>query len=268
MKWQNVAALLLVFVVAVGGIFALSPRNTQKVQSVFLGVISPFLKTGSSLQRQFVALRQGLKSLDELERDNQQLRVQNKELSATNQTLRNLEEENNRLRRALEYRQRSIFRLIPARIIARDSSSWWNTIKVDRGTNDGIKSEMPVLTEDGLIGKTTVVAADACTILLVADENCKVAANVEGTREQGIVKGERTSTNATPQIGLSFLSKTANLKSGQKVYTSGFGGVYPAGVLVGVIKEFKVRELDGYASIVPAVDLTKLEDVFIVSGQK
>src|SRR5207244_8538499 len=111
-------------------------------------------------------------------------------------------------------------------------------------------------------------ADNASTVLLIADENCKIAAMVEGTREQGIVKGERTSTTSMPQVSLSFLSKTAALKPGQKVYTSGAGGVYPPGVFLGVISEFKVRELDSYATIVPAVDLTTLEDVFVVTGRK
>jgi rod shape-determining protein MreC len=67
-----------------------------------------------------------------------------------------------------------------------------------------------------------------------------------------------------PQISLNFLSKQANLQPHQKVFTSGVGGVFPAGVLIGEIGEFKMRELDGYATVIPAVDLTTLQDVFVV----
>jgi rod shape-determining protein MreC len=103
-------------------------------------------------------------------------------------------------------------------------------------------------------------------VLLISDENCKVAATVEGTREQGIVRGERASHTGAPVISLNYLSKQANLKPGQKVYTSGIGGVFPPGVLVGAVKEFKVRELDAYATLIPAVDLTTIQDVFVVVG--
>jgi rod shape-determining protein MreC len=127
---------------------------------------------------------------------------------------------------------------------------------------------MPVLTEDGLVGKTTTVSKNVSTVLLIADETCKVAATVEGTREQGISRGERTSTTAAPELSLTFLSKTADLKPGQKVYSSGVGGVYPSGVAIGTVKDFKVRELDGKATLIPAVDLTTLQDVFIVVGKK
>ena len=267
MNRSSIAAVLL-FLVAIAGLFTLSPRNTQKLQSAFLGVISPFLKTGSSVEKRFNAFREGLKTLDQLERENKRISVQNKELMATNLTLRDLEQENNRLRRALQYRERAVLKLIPARIIARDSSTWWNTVKIDRGSEDGVQGDMPVLTEEGLVGKTTVVSEHAATILLIADENCKVAAKVEGTREQGIVKGERTSSNTMPEISLNFLSKGADLKPGEKVYTSGVGGVYPPGVLVGAIRDFKVRQMAGYATILPAVDLTTLEDVFVVAGNR
>lgn len=254
-----------VFVVAVIAIFTvLSPRNTQRLQAGFLSVIAPFLRQGSALERKYTAFRDGLASLDKLEEDNKRLLVSNKELSATNQTLRGLEAENNRLRNALGYRERALFQLMPGRIIARDASTWYNTIKIDRGTADQVQPDMPVLTEEGLVGKTTVSADRAATVLLISDENCRVAVTVEGTREQGIIKGERTSHTGQPVISLNFLSKQADLKPGQKVYTSGVGGVFPPGVLIGAVKEFKVRELDGYATIVPAVDLSTIEDVFVV----
>jgi rod shape-determining protein MreC len=127
---------------------------------------------------------------------------------------------------------------------------------------------MPVLTEAGLVGKTTsAVSEHSAVVVLISDENCKVAANVEGTKEQGIVKGERTSSSTMPTISLNYLSKQANLPPNQRVHTSGVGGVFPPGVLIGTVKEFKTRELDGYATIMPAVDLTTLVDVFVVVSE-
>jgi rod shape-determining protein MreC len=127
---------------------------------------------------------------------------------------------------------------------------------------------MPVATDEGLIGKITTVSDSVSIVLLVSDENCRVAAKVEGSREQGIVSGERVTTGLTPFLNLNFLSKQADLKPGQKVYTSGVGGVFPSGLLIGVVKTFRVRELDGQAQLTPAVDLSHLEDVFVVTGRK
>ncbi|HWL54368.1 MAG TPA: rod shape-determining protein MreC [Chthoniobacteraceae bacterium] len=265
MKRFNLAALIIV-VILVGGFLWMGPSGTQRIQSAFLGFISPFLKTGSALEKKITAVRHGLKTLAQLEVENQQLSVRNKELSAVNSMLRDLEAENRQLRKALEYRERAEFKLVPARIIARDASTWWNTVEIDRGTAEGIRREMPVLTESGLVGKVTVVSDHAATVVLISDESCKVAAKIEGTREQGIVSGERDSGGGVPLISMRIPSKQAELEPGRKVYSSGVGGVYPAGILIGVLRDFKARELDGYATLIPAVDLTTLEDVFVVTG--
>ncbi|PYL20173.1 MAG: rod shape-determining protein MreC [Verrucomicrobia bacterium] len=189
-------------------------------------------------------------------------------LRATNKGLRDVEHEVNRLRHALNYRERSMFKLVAAEVIARDSSSWWRTLTINRGKRDAIETDMPVVTDVGLVGKTTTVSDTISVVLLISDENCRVAASVEGSREQGIVSGERVTGGLTPLLDLNFLSKQADLKPGQKVYTSGVGGVFPSGLLIGAVKIFRVRELDGQAQLTPAVELSHLEDVFVVTGRR
>jgi rod shape-determining protein MreC len=94
-------------------VLTLGPHKMRRVQSGFLGMISPFLKTGSSLDKKYREFRDGLKKLDELEAENAQLKVANKELSTANQTLRGYEADNQQLRKALAYRERAIFTLKP-----------------------------------------------------------------------------------------------------------------------------------------------------------
>jgi rod shape-determining protein MreC len=259
---------LLIFVAILGYFLSFGAESTRKLQAGFYQLVSPFLTTGSGLEKQITGMRQGLKSLDELERDNAQLRVDNRALKATNQALRDVEREVNRLRLALNYRERDVFKLVPAEIVTRDASTWWRTVTINRGKRDGVEGDMAVVTDAGLVGKTTTVSDSISVVLLVSDENCRVAASVEGTREQGIVAGERVAGALTPLLDLNFLSKQANLQPGQKAYTSGVGGVFPSGLLIGTVKEFKVRELDAQARLIPAVDLSKLEDVFVVTGRK
>lgn len=259
---------LLIFVAILGYFLTFGPDSTRTLQAGFYQLISPFLTTGSALEKQITSVRTGLKTLEELERDNAALRVENRALKATNQALRDVEREVSRLRIALRYRQRSVFKLVPAEIMTRDASTWWRTVTINRGKQDGIEGDMSVVTEEGLVGKTTTVSESISIVLLVSDENCRVAATVEGTREQGIISGERVAGALTPLLDLNFLSKQANLQPGQKAYTSGVGGVFPSGLLIGTVKEYKVRELDGQARLTPAVDLSKLEDVFVVTGRK
>jgi len=259
---------LLVLGALLGYFLSFGAETTRKLQAGVYQLLSPFFSTGSGLQKQITSVRTGLKSLEEMEKENNSLRVENRSLRATNQALRNVEHEVNRFRNALNYRERSVFRLVPAEIVTRDSSTWWRTVTINRGKDDKIESDMSVVTDQGLVGKTTTVSKTISVVLLVADENCKVAATVEGTREQGIVSGERVTGGIAPLLNLNFLSKQASLQPGQKVYTSGVGGVFPSGLLVGTVKSFRMRELDGQAQLTPAVDMSHLEDVFVVIGRK
>jgi rod shape-determining protein MreC len=267
MNRSSIIAVLLL-VALLGYFLSLGPDATRKIQSGFYQAISPFLTSGSALEKQISGMRTGLKKLEELEREVEGLRVENRSLKATNQALRDVERELNRMRVALEYRERSVFKLVPAEVVTRETSTWWRTVTINRGKRDGIESDMPVVTDQGLVGKTTTVADTISVVVLVSDENCRVAARVEGTREQGIVQGERVAGSTTPLLEMNFLSKQANLQPGQRAYTSGVGGVFPSGILIGTVKEFRVRELDGQARLTAAVDLPNLEDVFVVTGRK
>ncbi len=267
MSRTNIIALLI-FGAILGYFLSFGPNTMQKFKAGVYQMLAPFFTSGSGLKKQITSVRTGLKSLDQLEHENAALQVENRELRATNQSLRDVEHEVNRLRHALNYRERSVFKLIAAEMVARDSSTWWRTVTINRGRRDGIETDMPVVTDEGLIGKTTTVSDVISVVLLVSDENCRVAASVEGSREQGIVSGERVTTGLTPRLDLNFLSKQADLKPGQKVYTSGVGGVFPSGLLIGVVKTYRVRELDAQAQLTPAVDLSHLEDVFVVTGRR
>src|SRR6201984_3140137 len=225
MSRTNIVALLI-FGAILGYFLSFGPETTQNFKTGVYRLVVPFLTGGSGIKKQITSVRSGLKSLDELEHENAALNVENRELRATNHSLRDLEHEVNRLRHALNYRERSVFKLVAAEVIARDSSSWWRTVTINRGRSDGIETDMPVVTDVGLVGKTTTVSDSISVVLLVSDENYKIAASVEGSREQGIVSGERVTTGLNPLLNLNFLSKQADLKPGQKVYTSGMGGVF------------------------------------------
>src|SRR5438309_3456326 len=197
MSRTSIVALVL-FAAALAYLLSLGAGGTRKLQSNVYQFIAPFLSSGSGIQKQITSVRSNLKSLDNLQAENNSLRVENRSLKATNQALRDVEHEVNRLRHALNYRERAVFKLVPAEVVARDSSTWWRTLTINRGKEDGIEPDMPVVTDDGLVGKTTTVSRAISIVLLVSDENCKVAASVEGTREQGIVSGERVTSGLTP----------------------------------------------------------------------
>ena len=265
MKYLQIAALVLLvaaaIVFSVLGTGALGP-----MQSGFLGWLSPITRSGNAVKNSLGSLSKDLMTLDQLQSEYDQLLAENKKLRTENNGLRDLQKDNDHLRDVLGYRERSSFRLIPAVVLSHDAEAWWSTIKINRGSKDGITPDMPVITERGLVGKTTAVSDDMTEVVLISDENCKVAANVEGTKEQGISSGTRAPEG---ELQLAFLSKLADLQPGQKVYTAGVnGGVFPSGIALGTVKSFHARELDGEAILEPAADLGNLDDVFVVTGAK
>ena len=263
-------ALIVAAVAAAIYVSTLSPEAMRSMQAGILSALSPFLRTGTAVQENIGAVGKRLQTLDELEVENKELHNENRELRAENSLLRDLKEENGRLRMMLDFRERSDFKLVPARIIARDSSTWWNTVRIDRGFEDGVEADQPVVTDTGLVGKTTTVSKNEAIVVLVTDESCRIGARIEGTREQGIVTGFRVQENESEGLlQMNFLSKNAEIEPGQLVITAGVAhGSFPPGLAVGRVKEFKRRSLDGQAIVEPAVQLATTQDVFVLVEKK
>ncbi len=275
---QNIIAVS-VFLVATLLVFLISPRNRQWLQSGFLSIISPFLKKGSEWDASWKGYMGKAKKLGELEVENATLTTEIAKLKAENQALRGVEAEKLRLQRALGYQTQSPFTLLSARVIGRPRGNWWSTLSVDKGELDGVQLGMCALTADGLVGKVVFCAEHSANILLVTDENCKVAARIGESREQtrqgivrveirGDLRGDRVASLAQPRMVMTMIGRFAPLPQGQEVFTSGVDQVYPAGIMVGRVTESKTLELEKQAVIEPSVDLADLSDVFIVAGMK
>jgi rod shape-determining protein MreC len=146
---------------------AFSPTRMRAWQGRFFDVSTPAIQAGAAINDRISKLNKGLKSLDELEAENAALAAQNNELRASAQLLKDLADENRRLRDTLGYRERSAFDLVPAQIISRDASSWWSSAKINQGFAEKIDSAQPVLTADGLVGRTTPVAKDISMVMLL-----------------------------------------------------------------------------------------------------
>ncbi len=269
MNKLNIALVVAILAVAIY-FSTISPSAMQAMQSGFMSMLSPFLRTGSAMQENLGSVGRRLQTLDELEVENKKILVENRELRAQNNLLNELETENSRLRMALDFRERSSFKLMPARIISRDASTWWNTLRINRGFEDGVEADMPVVTELGVVGKTTTVSKNEAIVVLVTDETCRIGCKIDGTREQGIISGLRIQEKAAEGLlQMNFLSKNAKIEPDQQVLTAGVAhGAFPPGLVIGRVKEFRPRALDGQAVVEPAVQLDSIEDVFVLIGKK
>lgn len=204
------------------------------------------------------------------------------EVTTLRAQLRSLElisRENSELRDLLKFKQRIGLRTVACEVIARDDGcGWWQTIRLDKGRDDGIAENMPVTTPDGIVGRTTEVSAETCDVLLISDPSFKASVRFEQEGSFGILHGGGVSLKGTHSTGVlcvpspfqtDYIRKDLVLRKGELVVTSGLGGVFPPGLMVGRVIGVNLDETGLYqhADVEPSADLARLRHVLVVTGQ-
>lgn len=170
--------------------------------------------------------------------------------------------ENQRLRKLLSLPQRQTLRTQTALVMGKDSSNWTRTVLLNKGTASGIKKGLPVVLGTNLVGKVIEAASHVSKVILIIDFNSKVPAKIVRSREEGVVFG----TYQPWRAGCKMKYIQGEIKPGDQVITSGLGGVYPKGLLIGEVRAVEVDNSKLYkiAEIQPLVELENLEEVMII----
>ena len=156
---------------------------------------------------------------------------------------------------------------ISARVTIRNNGYWYNTITINKGSTHGIKEDMAVVTNKGLIGKTTKVSYLTSEVRLIttADNSNNVSSNVlnQNQNHYGIINSYDSKNNL---LFLEGISNTINLEKNSKVVTSGLGGVYPSGILIGTVSSIKVDNygLAKLLEITPSADFNNISYVNVL----
>jgi len=169
--------------------------------------------------------------------------------------------ESGRLQRIAEMRIDFEAPMRPAQVVGQDVSPWFRSVLVDRGGSDGVRSGMPVVTENGVVGLVTASSPHAGRTMLLLDAQSAVDVLVQRSRARGIVRGD-----GTDRLSFEFFVRGDDVQVGDIVITSGFGGVYPKGLRIGEILEVQPdgERLLQRALVRPAVDFGRLEQVFVM----
>ncbi|MFH1478864.1 MAG: rod shape-determining protein MreC [Candidatus Omnitrophota bacterium] len=169
--------------------------------------------------------------------------------------------ENQRLRELLDFTERNKHKFIPSIVIARDSLASYSTIIIDKGKKDGVKKDMPVISGAGLVGRVYESGWSISRVILITSNDLAVGSIVQRTRDIGVVTGD-------PNLGLimKYLELDCEVKSGDKVITSGFSGIYEKGMLIGEVVRLEEDDSGLYikAIIKPETDMMKLEEVLVI----
>ena len=265
MKPLNLIALLLFLG---GAVWALTQSNraVREIQDFYFSAMSPFLKSGSTMETKARAFLNESRHSKELEVELETIRGELGSLRVKNSLYQDLERENDRLRHALDYKKTTHFNVVPAQVFRRQPTTWWQTVDIDAGEERGIGTQLAVLSNEGLVGKIDRIYKDQnrSSVLLLTDEKCQVSARVEGSPEVGILSGQRGRFDGNPLLRLRFLSTDAALHPGQRVFTTGRGGIFQPNILLGTIESVEKGALDSEALVRPSVNFADLSTVFVV----
>lgn len=195
--------------------------------------------------------------------ENEKLHKRLIELEMERNRLLEAEATNRQLRQLLDFRSELAPGSITASIIASSASNWFRSCLIDRGSDDGIRKGMSVVTPLGVIGRVVDVAARSAKVLLLTDANSGIDVMVQRNRVRGIVSGSLSNG-----MVMKYVKRSEDIQVGDRLITSGLDGVFLKGVMVGTISNVRKETLGLFQviEVVPAVSPAQTEVVLVVSA--
>lgn len=153
-----------------------------------------------------------------------------------------------------------------ARVISKNPGNWFNTLVVDRGSDDGVDVDMAVMTEKGLVGRVIEVGKHWSKVLTIIDSESAVSAIAQRSRDNGTVQGDTTLYDGEGLCRMIYLPQDATVREGDVVITSGLGDIFPKGLYIGEVVRVENEPFAVYktAVIKPGADFQRLEEVLII----
>lgn len=233
----------------------------HRMQSSFLGTVASVQSPTSSVIMPLINLRKFLGNIGGLSAENSRLKTEISDLKQEIISLVEAKEENMRLKKLINFKEGTPHRTTLARVIGRSTDEWQSTLILDKGSDDGVYKNMPVVVAEGLVGQVIMVTESASKVRLLIDPRSGVSAQLMKSRGIGIAEGD-LNTGLT----LNYIESSDSISEEELVLTSGLGGVYPRGLLIGQIESYKETPdmLYKKAKIKSKVDFSGLEEVLVI----
>jgi len=253
---QRNAALGLVLLCAVLIVVGRAePRVLERLRTLVLDVAGPVADAVSQPVVATQRVADGIAELLSLHSENAILREENARLAQWQVVARSLDAENRELRRLLQVPGDPPLGFVTGRVVANSGGSFVHSVLVLAGSGDGAAKGHVAVAAEGLAGRVTEVGERAARVLLLTDMNSNVPVVLERSRERAIAAGDNSG-----RLRLLFLAPAAQPQIGDRIVTSGHGGVFPPGIPVGAVVGFR----DGIALVQPFVEAARLEYVRLV----
>lgn len=265
-KYENIILILALFLIA-SVLLSNSLRASQLrtlLERASLAVITPIQKGVTGTMRNIVGVWDHYIFLANSSKENVELKKELKKEKFQNSLLAEELEKYRRVENLLSIDPVVINDVRVAAVVAWDSTNLARTLVIDKGTDHKVENGMPVITHDGLVGRTVVTASNSSRVLMMTDARSAVDAFVQGSRVRCIVVGQNRK-----RALIRYLPVDAEVKVGDVLISSGLGGVYPKGLRLGTVSWLKKGSdrLFYEAEMTPSADFSRIEEVLVVLGK-
>jgi rod shape-determining protein MreC len=238
-------------------------KGVEFMDALLMEICSPFQKASTFVIKTVHGVFLEYLFFFHLQKENVMLKQRIAELQKEDHQMKEMALANERLKRLLEFREKISASVVAAEVIGQDPSSWFRSITINKGEKDGVQKGMAVISPDGVIGQILKTSLYHSTVLLITDYNSAIDSVVQRTRAKAIVEGLGEN-----RCQLKYLLRKEEVVVGDVVVTSGLSGNFPKGLMVGEIRKVEKRGhgVFQYAELAPSVDLTRLEEVLVITG--
>lgn len=266
-RHKSIATFIICSLFCIISLSSQSTSFTLSFEGIVSGFVSPFQKGYDALQDGVSRLWAGFSELNDV-RD--QLNVTREKLhryESLYEEITEIRSENVRLRNLLGLKDRIQYDSITASIVSKDPDNWFRTLVVNKGSNDGIEINMPVVAYSGdikaVVGKIVEVRGSVSRIQPLNSPDIKIGVKLQESRFPGLLSGIAHNSNV---CAANYISRGASVKPGDVMVTSGLAGVFPSGLFVGTVVKVDISGNSPYQKLIvePFMNYNLLEEVFII----
>lgn len=258
-----VTVVLLIVLVFVSN---LNLNKFAYIENAFSKLVMPIQSGITYLKQKLTGNQNYFATMDYLKQENQELKTKNTELEEALRQLEIIQAENSTLKEYLNLtEQYKSYKTIPAYIINKDISNYSSIFIINAGSNSGIKENMTVIAAEGLVGHVISVTTTTAKVQTLVDSSNVVSATLENSKDNVICRG----TLKDNELKTTYISPNTVLIEGEKLYTSGMGGIYPKGIYIGKVKSInETKNITNKSFITEAaVNFENLETVLVITNE-
>ena len=258
-----ITIIILILIV----IFSNGDKNSSFFENAATNLVMPIQNGLTYLKKKIGGNSTFFTDINNLKEENEQLKEKNSELEQSLRELENIKTQNETLKEYLDLTEKyGEYKTIPGYVINKEISNYSKTIVINIGREDGVKENMTVIGDKGLVGHIISVTENTAKVQTIIDTASSVSCSMSTTKDSIVCKGtlEEQST-----LKAMYIPTEANIIQGDSIETSGLGGIYPKGIHVGTVKKVTNTQnpTDRSAIVETAVDFDKLDTVLVITNQ-